>query len=163
MLVRELHNQLTEMRKNNTYNLKGYKPTKNMDYIYRHIASLYLQLSTLQIPKIGSLVPKADSYELANRPLPVNLNDLPNLANIPKHILPPEDRTYASSHEWYSVLADIHVAHLLFQHNDAVESDDDCRDKFMARYLFHQLIQAKKAPLMAANTATKSKREVFTF
>ncbi|KAH8661724.1 phosphotransferase enzyme family protein [Ilyonectria robusta] len=33
----------------------------------------------------------------------------------------------------------MHMAQLLFQHNDLVPSEDDCRNKFVARQLFHTL------------------------
>ncbi|ENH70977.1 hypothetical protein FOC1_g10008348 [Fusarium oxysporum f. sp. cubense race 1] len=41
----------------------------------------------------------------------------------------------------------MHMAQLLFQHNDLVDSEDDCRNKYVARYLFHLL--AKKGHLSA--------------
>ncbi|KAH7175930.1 hypothetical protein EDB81DRAFT_633248, partial [Dactylonectria macrodidyma] len=46
---------------------------------------------------------------------------------------------YASANEWYSALGDMHMAQLVFQHNDAVEDKEDARDKYVARQLFRNL------------------------
>jgi hypothetical protein len=46
---------------------------------------------------------------------------------------------YSTSEEWYSALADMHLAQLTFQHNDAVTDEDEARDKYVARQLFRQL------------------------
>ncbi|KAI8950611.1 hypothetical protein F4801DRAFT_579291 [Xylaria longipes] len=46
---------------------------------------------------------------------------------------------YSISDEWYSALADMHLAQLVFQHNGAVDDEDDAWDKYVARQLFRQL------------------------
>jgi hypothetical protein len=65
----------------------------------------------------------------------------------------------------------MHVAHLTFQHNDAIDSADDCRDKFVARHLFRQRVRHGKLiesepstktsthPTKQKQTATKSRRK----
>jgi hypothetical protein len=88
------------------------------------------------------------------------MNDLIVQGGIPPSILPPENTTYSTSAEWYAALADIHIAHLTFQHNKAIESADDCRDKFVARYLFRQRVRQGK--LLEDNHKNKeSKKETF--
>ena len=61
------------------------------------------------------------------------------LANIPRSVLPPEGTTWNTADDWYIALADMHIAQLVFQHNDAVVSGDDCRNKYVARQLFRRL------------------------
>ncbi|KAH6981059.1 hypothetical protein BKA56DRAFT_673502 [Ilyonectria sp. MPI-CAGE-AT-0026] len=36
-------------------------------------------------------------------------------------------------------LAEMHMAQLVFQHNDAISSEDDCRNKYVARQIFRRL------------------------
>jgi hypothetical protein len=132
-----------------------------MVYVYRQMASICLQLSKLEMPRLGSLTPKGNSFEVATRPLPQDINDLPTSSGFPRHILPPEDKIYTSSHEWYTVLADRHISHLVFQHNDTILSEDDCRDKFVARYLFRCLVRDRRYPQVV--DASASEPEVFKF
>lgn len=67
------------------------------------------------------------------------MSNMVQLANIPKSIFPSKDTTYQTADEWYTALADMHIATLLFQHNDMVSSEDDCRTKYVARQLFRRL------------------------
>ncbi|KAH6849858.1 hypothetical protein B0I37DRAFT_427660 [Chaetomium sp. MPI-CAGE-AT-0009] len=107
-------------------------PRDNLERLYRQAASIILQLSKLEMPKIGSLQQQG---------------------GIPPATLPPENATYSTSDEWYTALADTHFAHLTFQHNKAIESADDCRDKFVARHLFRQLVRQGKLFDAAATTS----------
>ncbi|PVH76961.1 hypothetical protein DL98DRAFT_550882 [Cadophora sp. DSE1049] len=61
------------------------------------------------------------------------------LANIPRAVLQPENKTYDTTDEWYVALAEMHIAQLIFQHNDLVTTEDDCRNKYVARQLFRRL------------------------
>ncbi|KAF6514117.1 hypothetical protein HZS61_006373 [Fusarium oxysporum f. sp. conglutinans] len=99
-----------------------------------------MQLSAPSFTRIGSLV-KNDSgdYAVAGRPITQNMNNMIQLANIPRSVLPLESQTYESADDWYIALAGMHMAQLLFQHNDLVCSEDDCRNKYVARRLFHSL------------------------
>ncbi|KAF4471880.1 Phosphotransferase [Fusarium albosuccineum] len=108
--------------------------------LYKKIAVLLVQLLKPSFPRIGSLV-KTDNghYSVAGRPITQNMNSMIQLANIPKSVLPPSNQTYGSADEWYTALAEMHIAQLLFQHNDLVRSEDDCRNKYVARHLFHSL------------------------
>ncbi|GKU15204.1 unnamed protein product [Fusarium langsethiae] len=113
---------------------------KTLRELYKRIALLLMQLSTPSFTRIGSLV-KDDNgdYAVAGRPITQNMNNMIQLANIPKSVLPPENQTYESADDWYTALAGMHMAQLLFQHNDLVRSEDDCRNKYVARRLFHFL------------------------
>jgi hypothetical protein len=67
------------------------------------------------------------------------MNNILQLANIPAPILPLEDKTYGTADEWFLALAEMHIAQLVFQHNDLVSTKDDCRNKDVARQLFREL------------------------
>jgi aminoglycoside phosphotransferase (APT) family kinase protein len=67
------------------------------------------------------------------------MTDMVRLANIPRAVLPPEGKTYETADEWYTALAEMHIAQLVFQHNDLVLSEDDCRNKYVARQIFRRL------------------------
>ncbi|KAF4420245.1 aromatic-L-amino-acid decarboxylase [Fusarium acutatum] len=85
-------------------------------------------LYRLIFSRIGSLLQTGkDKYEVAGRPVTLNMTEMVRLANIPRSILPPESQTYTVADKWYTVLAEMHVAQLVFQHNDLVTSEDDCR------------------------------------
>ncbi|KAF5714064.1 kinase-like domain-containing protein [Fusarium globosum] len=59
-------------------------------------------------------------------------------------ILPPESQTYTGTDEWYTFLAEMHIAQLVFQHNDLVTSEDDCRNKYVSRQIFRRLARHGK-------------------
>ncbi|RSM04652.1 hypothetical protein CDV31_009976 [Fusarium ambrosium] len=108
--------------------------------LYKNIGILLVQLSKPSFPRIGSLVEVAKGhYSVAGRPITQNMNNMIQLANIPKAVLPSANKTYESADDWYTALAEMHMAQLLFQHNDLVRSEDDGRNKYVARYLFYLL------------------------
>ncbi|POR33713.1 Uncharacterized protein TPAR_06097 [Tolypocladium paradoxum] len=117
---------------------------EKLEFLYAQMANILLQLSTLKFPRIGSLVEEEgqDSASVKGRPLIENMNDIVVHTDAPPSILP--SQTYASADEWYSALADMHLAQLAFQHNDAVEDEDDARDKYTARQLFRNLAIEKR-------------------
>lgn len=111
-----------------------------LEVIWGKVAHCLLQLSRMTFPRIGSLVEANDgTYEVAGRPITHNMTDMVRLANIPRSVLPPKCKTYVTADEWYTALADMHIAQLIFQHNDLVTSEDDCRNKFVARQIFRKL------------------------
>ncbi|KAH6635517.1 phosphotransferase [Chaetomium sp. MPI-SDFR-AT-0129] len=116
-----------------------------LEDIWGKAAACLIRLSRLTFPRIGALVEVegegnvAGSYSIAGRPITHNLTDMVRLANVPRAVLPPEGKTYSTADEWYVALAEMHLAQLVFQHNDAVESADDCRNKFVARQIFRRL------------------------
>ncbi|KAH8171104.1 phosphotransferase enzyme family protein [Sarocladium implicatum] len=102
-----------------------------LELLYRQMANILLQLSHLKFPRIGSLV-EDGSQSIASvkgRPLTANMNDIV---------------TYDSANEWYSSLGDMHMIQLALQHNDAIEDEDDARDKYVARQLFRNLAKEKR-------------------
>ncbi|CAG7564999.1 unnamed protein product [Fusarium equiseti] len=72
--------------------------------------------------------------------------DMIRLANIPRCILPPREKTYGTTDEWYTALADMHIAQLIFQHNDLITSEHDCRNKYVSRQIFRRLAKAGRLP-----------------
>ncbi|KAI1376982.1 phosphotransferase family protein [Hypoxylon crocopeplum] len=117
---------------------------EKLEILYSQMANILLQLSSLKFPRIGSLVEEEDgsSISATGRPLIENMNDLIVHTNAPASILP--SQTYASADEWYSALADMHMAQLALQHNDAVEGEDDARDKYVSRQLFRNLAAERR-------------------
>lgn len=108
--------------------------------LYEEVARCLLQLSRLSFDRIVSLSETDEgSFSVIGRPLCKNMNDISRLANIPHSVLPPEAKSYSKTDEWYVALAEMHIAQLIFQHNDLVTTEDDCRNKFVARQLFRRL------------------------
>ncbi|KAG4431315.1 hypothetical protein IFR05_013212, partial [Cadophora sp. M221] len=105
------------------------------EFLYRQMAKIVLQLSTLKFPRIGFLVEdKEGAISAQGRPLIQNMNSIADHARVPPCVLP--SKTYSTATEWYSALADMHLAQLVFQHNDAVDDEDDARDKYVAHGTF---------------------------
>ncbi|KAJ5734005.1 hypothetical protein N7493_002791 [Penicillium malachiteum] len=117
-------------------NMEGAK----LELLHRQFADILLQLSTLQLPKIGSLVQIDDfTWEVTRRPLSYNPNELVRLGTLPRLELPMRNETFESSSSYFNRLADLHVDHLIHQQNDAIDSADDCRRRYVARMLFRKL------------------------
>ncbi|KAL2203189.1 hypothetical protein CC79DRAFT_1209703 [Sarocladium strictum] len=117
-------------------------PKPLLTNIWTQVAASLLQISTLSFPKIGSLTARPNgATEVTGRPLAHNMNDMIRLANIPSAVLPAARQTFETADEWYTALADMHIAQLVFQHNDLVVSEDDCRNKYVARQIFRRLVK----------------------
>ena len=115
--------------------------------LWANAASCLVQISRLTFSRIGAVAEaeanggskgegkgkdeadRGGSYAVAGRPITHNMTDMVRLANIPRAVLPQEGQTYGTADEWYVALAEMHLAQLVFQHNDLVESADDCRNK----------------------------------
>ncbi|KAI1158415.1 hypothetical protein F5B18DRAFT_667941 [Nemania serpens] len=111
---------------------------EKLRFLYGQMANVLLQLSTVRFPRIGSLVKEKDGQVSASgRPLIININSLLEVTGMTPALLP--SQSYSTSNEWYYALANMHLAQLTFQHNDAVEDEDDAREKYVARQLFRQL------------------------
>ncbi|KAK2037622.1 phosphotransferase [Colletotrichum somersetense] len=107
---------------------------------YFKMARCMLQLAQPTFPRIGAIVETSPGSQcVMGRPITFNMNNMVNLSNIPKSVLPSEGTTYQTADEWYVALAEMQMATLLFQHNDMVSSEDDCRTKYVARQLFRKL------------------------
>lgn len=133
---------------------------------YRQMANIMLQLSTIEGSAIGyPSLPKASKPSFSSststnapvsssqsthqpqsqvsrvhhRPLTHSMNDLVGMGGVPPNALPPRNKTYNTTHDYYLAMADIHLIHLTFQHNNAVLSPPDGREKYVARQLFRKL------------------------
>lgn len=121
-----------------------------LEMLYRHLADILVQLSTLSLPRVGSLEQLDDiSYDVTRRPLPMGVNELVRLGSFPRSELP--NSTYSTALSYFEELADLHMKHLDHQRNDAVDDADDCRRKFVARYLFRRLAKQGKLNPYATN------------
>ncbi|KAG7289142.1 hypothetical protein NEMBOFW57_005505 [Staphylotrichum longicolle] len=115
-------------------------PESKLLEVYHKLGSFLLQMAQFTFPRIGSLVETSPgSFDVLTRPMTVNMATIVHQSNIPRSILPAKDTTYPTADAWYTALADLQLATLLFQHNDMVESADDCRTKYVARQLFRRL------------------------
>ncbi|KAH6717481.1 hypothetical protein BKA61DRAFT_642544 [Leptodontidium sp. MPI-SDFR-AT-0119] len=114
--------------------------------LYAKMALCVLQLAQPTFPRIGAIVQTSSgSYDVTGRPITLNMSNMAQLANVPTAIFPPELTTYQTSDQWYTNLAEMQIATLVFQHNDMVTSEDDCcRNKYVARQLFRRLAKQGK-------------------
>ncbi|KAM7210810.1 Protein kinase-like domain containing protein [Rhypophila decipiens] len=137
-----------------------------LESLYGEMAKILLQLYNLgPFATIGSLVQEkfgTCEYDLApasrprnqaiprtedarmcakvgGRPLTVNMIDLVTDTGAPHDVFLPPSQTFISAREWYTALAGMHKAQLVFQQGDCVEDEDDARDKYVARELFESL------------------------
>jgi len=115
-------------------------PESKLKDVYHKLGSFLLQMAQFTFPRIGSLLETSPgSFDVLTRPMTVNMATIVHQSNIPRSILPAKHTTYPTADAWYTTLADLHLATLLFQHNDIVQSADDCRTKYVARQLFRRL------------------------
>jgi hypothetical protein len=108
--------------------------------LYLKMAQCMLQLVQPVFPRIGNLVELgSEGYDVIERPITMNMTTMVQISNIPSSILPPKGITYDTADGWYTALAEMQIATLIFQHNDIISSEDDCRTKYVARQVFHRL------------------------
>lgn len=115
---------------------------KRLDHIYDQVADILVQLDSLKFPRIGSLLQDESTgqIDVRGRPLLANMIDVVIHTNMPSEgVLPSPDTTYDTADAWFSALADIHMAQLVFQQRDVVDNADDARDKYVARQLFRRV------------------------
>lgn len=74
----------------------------------------------------------------------MNMNELVRLGDLPRSKLPDIHTTFSTASSYIEALADLNIEHLVYQRNDAVESADDCRRKFLSRQLFRKLAREKR-------------------
>ncbi|RDW67429.1 uncharacterized protein DSM5745_09295 [Aspergillus mulundensis] len=109
-----------------------------LERLYGEMADVLLQLSRVTLPQIGSLTQVDDfTWDSSSRPLTFAMNQLVSLGTLPRSKLP--RRHFGSAQAYFESLADLHMDHLVHQRNDAVDSEDDCRRKYVARFLFRRL------------------------
>ncbi|KAM0303906.1 hypothetical protein ACHAPM_003479 [Fusarium culmorum] len=112
---------------------------EKLEFFYRQLADILLQLSKIQFDRVGSLLQdETGCISVAGRPLIQNMSHLMQFTEAPDAMLP--SSPYPDIKSWYAALADMHIAQFTFQHNDAILDEDDARDKFVARLLFRQLV-----------------------
>ncbi|KAK7711971.1 hypothetical protein SLS64_005242 [Diaporthe eres] len=114
-------------------------PESKLRSLWGIMASCLLELAKPTFPRIGSLLEVGGSFQVAGRPLTFNMSSMVQLGNIPAAVFPAKDTTFATADEWYVQLATMHLAQLIFQHNDLVSDEDDCRNKYVSRQLFLRL------------------------
>ncbi|KAG4423946.1 hypothetical protein IFR04_002941 [Cadophora malorum] len=125
---------------NDTAVLNPNLPDIELQSLYAKMAQCVLQLVQPTFPRIGALVETTPgSYDVTGRPVTMNMSNMAQLGNISTSIFHPEGTTYQTADQWYTALADMQIATLVFQHNDIVSSEDDCRNKYVARQLFRRL------------------------
>ncbi|RJE21516.1 Phosphotransferase enzyme family [Aspergillus sclerotialis] len=107
---------------------------EKLEFLYGQLADILLELSKPSFDKIGSLAKGADGWDISNRPLTMNMNELVQLGNFPPRMLPQSPFSTASS--YYQSLEETEFMHLKTQRNDAIDSEDDCRSKYIARGYF---------------------------
>lgn len=96
-----------------------------LEMLYGQFADILLQLNKLSFPRIGSLKQiDGFTYEVANRPLSIHMNELVCLGTLPRSKLP--DTTFGSALSYFDALAGLQIEHLKHQRNDAVDSATDC-------------------------------------
>lgn len=116
-----------------------------LEALYRELTGILLQFSRPSFSRIGSLTQIDDfSWEVVSRPLSINGNELVRVGSLPQVSLLSHETTFDSASSYFEALADLHLAHLQHQRNDAIESADDCRRKFVARHLFRKLARERK-------------------
>ncbi|KAG9253896.1 phosphotransferase family protein [Emericellopsis atlantica] len=114
---------------------------EKLEQMYSQMADILLQLSRCNFTAIGSLGfrDEEDRPEVATRPLSLNVSQLANFARVPHFQLPFISTTFTTSSEYYTALADMHLQQLSFQRNQAIDSAEDCKKKYIARQLFRKL------------------------
>lgn len=116
-----------------------------LEMLYGQLADILLRLSTPSLPRIGSLSQLDDfTWQVTRRPLSVNMNELVRIGGLPRSKLPDLHTTFNTASLYLEALADLNIEHLIHQRNDAVESADDCRRKFVSRKLFRKLAKDKR-------------------
>lgn len=114
-------------------------PESKLRSVWGIMAWCLLELAKPTFSRIGSLLEADGTFQVAGRPLTFNMSSMTQLGNIPEAVFPAKHSTFATADEWYVQLATMHLAQLVFQHNDLVSDEDDCRNKYVSRQLFLKL------------------------
>lgn len=119
-------------------------------FFYGQVADILLELSKPSFDRIGSLAGDCSSSTstsrsaiiIKDRPSTLNMNEHVQLGNFPRSKLP--SSTFDTASSYYQMLAEIQLVHLSTQRNDAVESEEDCGRKYVARQLFRRLASTSR-------------------
>lgn len=121
--------------------------SKKREYLYQKMADISLQLYNLSSDTIGSLCILDDGdYAVTSAPLTHNIGYHVVNCSVPIAALPPRDKTYTSSTEYLTDVANMHVAALLFMNEKFTESAEDCRDDFVVRHLVRTVLRERQQP-----------------
>lgn len=114
-----------------------------LESVYGQMSDLVLQLSKHTFSQIGCISQAnrygelSDDWVTSHRPFTFNMSQLVHKSNFPPQRLP--KRPFTTSSSYYQALADMHMEHLSYQRNDAINSAEDCRRKYIARCLFRKI------------------------
>ncbi|OKO96468.1 hypothetical protein PENSUB_10643 [Penicillium subrubescens] len=107
---------------------------EKLEMLYRQLADILRELPMLTFSRTGSLHQKDESrWEVAYRPLTLNMEQMVVTGTLPPTHLPDPDATFATSASYLQSVAESFVQHLHHQRNNAIESADDCRRKTAGR------------------------------
>ena len=109
----------------------------DLEQAYRGMATVMLELSKPTFPSIGALGWESGVWKVTKRALTLNMNELVRVGNFPPSKL--VERCFQTATEYFQELATQQFLHLKYQCNDAVEDENDCRKKYIARCLFRQI------------------------
>ncbi|KAK2737074.1 hypothetical protein FQN55_001286 [Onygenales sp. PD_40] len=120
-------------------NLNPNVSNTELEQAYRGMAQVMLELSKPTFPAIGALKWEAGDWNVAKRPLSLNMNELVRVANCPPSVF--AQHSFQTASEYFQELATQQFLHLKYQRNDAVKDEHDCRKKYIARCLFRRIAQ----------------------
>lgn len=87
-----------------------------LETLYGQVADVLFQLSTLSMPKIGSLSQVDDfTWEITRRPLSIGMNELVRLATLPRSKLPRPCASSETASSYFKFLANVCLEHFLHQ------------------------------------------------
>ncbi|KKY26923.1 putative phosphotransferase enzyme family protein [Phaeomoniella chlamydospora] len=102
---------------------------------YGNMAQILLELSKCRFAQIGGLIrDDSKNWRIGKRAWTLNMNELISGANCPPHAL--SRQAFPTANDYFTALAEDHITHLRTQRNDAVDDENDCRKKYIARHLF---------------------------
>jgi hypothetical protein len=121
---------------------------ERLEMVYSQIVDVMLQVSRHKFSHIGC-IPKTyeddefdDTWVVKHRPLTFNMNELVQLGGVDPAQLP--QNVFETASSYYQALAEMHMTHLASQRHDAVESAEDCKQKYIARCLFRKITREPK-------------------
>ena len=126
-----------------------------LETLFEQLADILLQLSTLTMPKTGSLN-QIDNFtwEVTQRPLTLGMNELVRLGTLPRSKLPKPGATFETASSYFNFLADVHLDHFLHQRNDSIDDETDYRRKYVARKLFRTLTSESRFTSQTTDAGT---------
>lgn len=123
-------------------------PEARLRSVYSDMVSILPQLARYSFDEIGGISNSNENDEfndewiVTHPPSSYNMNELVQLGGVPEHLLPQHPFKTASA--YFLALAELHLTHLASQRNDAIDSEEDCRKKYIARCLFRRLARENR-------------------